>query len=176
MERYIDGSLGCEMIRHESVKLRHDGLNIQWVFVQEQWRVVFLDNQCRLCGGLTVARFVLACADAADTIAGKNANKQNFNWRHAALARGAQQNHFPIVDRRFHGILRSISFLLTEFPAAYCTPLRPSFPHVFSRSTMLTALRVSKGGNPGESGTGPRLRHSEVTTWDELIRHEACQS
>src|SRR5262245_3181645 len=26
----------------------------------------------------------------------------------------------------------------------------PSFPHAFSRSTMLTALRVSKDGNPGE--------------------------
>src|SRR5215831_13116646 len=103
MERDIDGSLGCEMIRNESIKLRHDGLNIQWVFLQEQWRVVFLDNQRRLCGGLTVARFVLACADAADTIAGMNADKQILSWRHAALARDAQQNHFHIVDQSCHG-------------------------------------------------------------------------
>src|SRR5262245_44176550 len=31
----------------------------------------------------------------------------------------------------------------------------PSFPHAFSRSTMLTDLRGSKGGNPDEDLTGP---------------------
>src|SRR5215813_5809622 len=105
MERDIDGSLGCEMIRHESVKLRHDGLNIQWVFVQEQRRVVFLDNQCRLCGSLTVARFVLACADAVGA-ASVYAHEQILRRLHTPFPRDAQQSHLDIVDNGCHRDLR----------------------------------------------------------------------
>src|SRR5262245_30532838 len=102
MKRDVDGGLRCEMLRHERIELGHDGLNVQRIFLQEQRRIVLLDNQRGLCSGLAVARFVLACADAAGAIAGMNADEQIFRRLHAPFARDAQQNHFHFIDNMCH--------------------------------------------------------------------------
>src|SRR4030095_250681 len=104
MERDVDGGLGCEMLRHERVELGHDGLNVQRIFLQEQRRIVLLDNQPGLCRGLAIAGFVLTCADAAGAI-GMNAYEQLFRRLHAPFTRDAQQDDFYFVDKRWHGLL-----------------------------------------------------------------------
>src|SRR5262245_1781250 len=48
-------------------------------------------------------------------------------------------------------------FLIEPGRVEFASFQSPSFPHAFSRSTMLTALRGSKGGNPGDIRTGPPI-------------------
>src|SRR5262244_3679820 len=65
---------------------------------------------------------------------------------------------FQNINEVFEQLLLNLSALDSLQLLCNGASQSPSFPHVFSRSTMLTALRVSKGGNPGETRIGPAIK------------------
>src|SRR5262245_5444040 len=105
MKRDVDGSLGRQMLRHEGVELRHDGLNAQRVLLEKQRRIVLLDNQRGFRSRFAIARFVLTCADAANAVS-VYAHKQILRRLHTPFPRDSQQSHFDIVDNGCHRDLR----------------------------------------------------------------------